>query len=79
MSFFKNMSSGIQKIIDKSTQQITLNSSSSSAAVIFLHGLGDTAHGWDDNMMDIANSHPHIKFILPTGNLILFIFKMLIK
>lgn len=35
--------------------------------VIFLHGLGDTADGWADEMAKLAEEMPHIKFILPTG------------
>ena len=34
-----------------------------TAAVIFLHGLGDTGHGWEDAMRMIAS--PWIKYILP--------------
>merc|ERR1712212_557118 len=36
-----------------------------TATVIFLHGLGDTAHGWASAMEAIGL--PHIKFILPTA------------
>lgn len=35
--------------------------------VVFLHGLGDTAHGWADAMAMLAKDLTHIKFILPTG------------
>jgi hypothetical protein len=38
-----------------------------SATVIFLHGLGDTALGWSDQMRDFAEHLGHVKFILPTG------------
>uniref|UniRef100_A0A8C6PKV1 palmitoyl-protein hydrolase n=1 Tax=Nothobranchius furzeri TaxID=105023 RepID=A0A8C6PKV1_NOTFU len=34
-----------------------------TAAVIFLHGLGDTGHGWADTLMGIQL--PHVKFICP--------------
>uniref|UniRef100_A0A2R9CHH4 palmitoyl-protein hydrolase n=1 Tax=Pan paniscus TaxID=9597 RepID=A0A2R9CHH4_PANPA len=33
------------------------------AAVIFLHGLGDTGHGWAEDFAGIRNSH--IKYICP--------------
>jgi len=35
--------------------------------VVFLHGLGDTAHGWTDAMAMLAKDLTHVKFILPTG------------
>ncbi|KAL6086928.1 hypothetical protein STEG23_029863, partial [Scotinomys teguina] len=34
-----------------------------TAAVIFLHGLGDTGHGWAEVFADIRSSH--IKYICP--------------
>ncbi|XP_034016545.1 acyl-protein thioesterase 2 [Thalassophryne amazonica] len=34
-----------------------------TAAVIFLHGLGDTGHGWADTMAGIRI--PHVKYICP--------------
>uniref|UniRef100_A0A2K5C5E4 Acyl-protein thioesterase 1 n=1 Tax=Aotus nancymaae TaxID=37293 RepID=A0A2K5C5E4_AOTNA len=34
-----------------------------TAAVIFLHGLGDTGHGWAEDFAGIRNSH--IKYICP--------------
>ncbi|XP_054618942.1 acyl-protein thioesterase 2 isoform X1 [Dunckerocampus dactyliophorus] len=34
-----------------------------TAAVIFLHGLGDTGHGWADTLTGIQL--PHVKFICP--------------
>ncbi|XP_069477150.1 acyl-protein thioesterase 1 isoform X3 [Ambystoma mexicanum] len=34
-----------------------------TAAVIFLHGLGDTGHGWAEAMAGIRS--PHIKYICP--------------
>lgn len=34
-----------------------------TAAVIFLHGLGDTGHGWAEAMASIKN--PHVKYICP--------------
>lgn len=37
-----------------------------TATVIFLHGLGDTGHGWASAFGMIKN--PHIKYICPTAN-----------
>jgi len=37
-----------------------------SATVIFLHGLGDTGHGWSENMRELGM--PHVKFICPTAS-----------
>nr|CAJ81346.1 lysophospholipase I [Xenopus tropicalis] len=34
-----------------------------TAAVIFLHGLGDTGHGWAEAMASIKS--PHVKYICP--------------
>ncbi|TRZ04408.1 hypothetical protein DNTS_023514 [Danionella cerebrum] len=34
-----------------------------TAAVIFLHGLGDTGHGWAQAMAEIRT--PHVKYICP--------------
>ncbi|XP_073440096.1 acyl-protein thioesterase 1-like, partial [Dendrobates tinctorius] len=34
-----------------------------TAAVIFLHGLGDTGHGWAEAMATIRT--PHVKYICP--------------
>lgn len=39
-----------------------------TATVIFLHGLGDTGHGWSDAIRRIVL--PHIKVICPTANTI---------
>ncbi|KAK4316242.1 hypothetical protein Pmani_012577 [Petrolisthes manimaculis] len=36
-----------------------------TATIIFLHGLGDTGHGWASAMAAIGS--PHIKFICPTA------------
>jgi len=37
-----------------------------SATVIFLHGLGDTGHGWSEGMREL--DMPHVKFICPTAS-----------
>jgi lysophospholipase-2 len=39
-----------------------------TASVIFLHGLGDTGHGWSQMLQSIRQ--PHIKYICPTANAI---------
>ncbi len=36
-----------------------------TASVIFLHGLGDTGHGWSSCFAEIRK--PHIKYIFPTA------------
>jgi len=39
----------------------------STAVVIFLHGLGDTCHGWAQGFQRIHLDMPYIKFIHPTA------------
>ncbi|XP_072023127.1 acyl-protein thioesterase 1-like, partial [Amphiura filiformis] len=36
-----------------------------TATVFFLHGLGDTGHGWGQQMNEIKA--PHIKYVCPTA------------
>ncbi len=36
-----------------------------TASVIFLHGLGDTGHGWSSCFAEIRK--PHVKYIFPTA------------
>ncbi|KAJ1501237.1 hypothetical protein HMI56_003356 [Coelomomyces lativittatus] len=36
-----------------------------TASVIFLHGLGDSGHGWGDIISRIASNLPHVKWIFP--------------
>ncbi|KAJ0399392.1 hypothetical protein P43SY_008150 [Pythium insidiosum] len=38
-----------------------------TATVVFVHGLGDTAHGWADAMQMLSKDLPHVKFVLPTA------------
>eukprot|EP00439_Symbiodinium_sp_Y106_P001958 s1082_g1.t1 len=38
-----------------------------SSAVILLHGLGDTAHGWTWGASLLLNSLPNTRFVLPTA------------
>lgn len=37
------------------------------STVIFLHGLGDTAYGWEDPMQMIQSKLTTTKFVLPTA------------
>ncbi|TMW60998.1 hypothetical protein Poli38472_014459 [Pythium oligandrum] len=46
---------------------ITIAPEKPTATVVFVHGLGDTAHGWADAMGMLSKDLPHIKFILPTA------------
>jgi lysophospholipase-2 len=39
-----------------------------TASVIFLHGLGDTGHGWSQMFQSIRQ--PHIRYVCPTANTI---------
>jgi len=43
------------------------NKTPTTASVIFMHGLGDTAYGWKDAAEYLHQQNPHIKFILPTA------------
>ena len=38
-----------------------------TATVIFLHGLGDTGHGWKDVGEMLQPSLPHIRWVFPTA------------
>lgn len=38
-----------------------------SASVVLLHGFGDTADGWKDPGMWLAQRLPHVRFVLPTA------------
>ena len=37
------------------------------ATVILMHGLGDSAEGWEDSAQMLSSQLPHVKFILPTA------------
>ncbi|XP_053571019.1 acyl-protein thioesterase 1 [Bombina bombina] len=50
-----NMSSPLPAIVPAARK--------ATAAVIFLHGLGDTGHGWAETMASIRS--PHVKYICP--------------
>ncbi|XP_074543081.1 acyl-protein thioesterase 2 [Halichoeres trimaculatus] len=46
------------------TEAVTVSAKEKeTAAVIFLHGLGDTGHGWADTLTEIQPAH--VKFICP--------------
>ncbi|CAI5736392.1 unnamed protein product [Hyaloperonospora brassicae] len=47
---------------------VILSPEKPTAAVVFLHGLGDTGHGWKDAMTVLAKKLPHVKFVLPTAS-----------
>lgn len=53
-------------VVDKQNT-VVYNSESPTAVVFFLHGLGDTAHGWAESFRSVAKAMPHVKFVLPTG------------
>lgn len=46
---------------------IVHNGENPTAVVFFLHGFGDTAHGWASTFRRVAKDMPHVKFVLPTG------------
>ncbi|KAI8323947.1 Phospholipase/carboxylesterase [Martensiomyces pterosporus] len=41
--------------------------STHTASVIFLHGLGDSGHGWEPVAQILSRSLPYVKFILPNA------------
>lgn len=56
--------------VDQERRLITVSPedpSRHSASCIFMHGLGDTAHGWSDLCCAIAAENPHLRFVLPTA------------
>lgn len=55
-------------VVDKQNT-VVYNSENPSAVVFFLHGLGDTAHGWAETFRSVAKDMPHVKFVLPTGTI----------
>ncbi|CAE7180444.1 Lypla1, partial [Symbiodinium pilosum] len=46
---------------------IRLGKDDASSAVILLHGLGDTAHGWAGGASVLLNMLPNTRFVLPTA------------
>lgn len=43
------------------------NTNSPTGVVLLSHGLGDSAHGWDDVGRDLSRRLPHLLFLLPTA------------
>ncbi|KAJ2801956.1 hypothetical protein H4R21_002605 [Coemansia helicoidea] len=39
--------------------------STHTASVIFVHGLGDSGHGWEPVAQILSRTLPHVKFVLP--------------
>jgi predicted esterase len=62
----RSSSSPVRMVVDKQNT-VVYNSESPSAVVFFLHGLGDSAHGWAQSFRSVAKEMPHVKFVLPTG------------
>lgn len=59
----------MRKVRDPATNKITINPAPDkhSATVVLMHGLGDTASGWETTAEMLADQMPHVKFILPTA------------
>ncbi|TDH70674.1 hypothetical protein CCR75_002919 [Bremia lactucae] len=56
------------RMTTNANNNIVLSSGHPTAAVVFLHGLGDTGQGWSDAMTMLAKDLPHVKFVLPTAS-----------
>ncbi|RQM09600.1 hypothetical protein DD237_007804 [Peronospora effusa] len=54
-------------MITDAYNNLVLSPENPTAALVFLHGLGDTGHGWSDAMEVLSKKLPHVKFVLPTG------------
>jgi len=50
---------------DEDDATITLGGDDASAVVIWMHGLGDTPHGWADFAVKLQRSQNHTRWILP--------------
>lgn len=55
------------KITQDKQGTVQITPENPTATVIFVHGLGDTAHGWADAMAQLSKELKHIKFVLPTA------------
>ncbi|KAF9198030.1 hypothetical protein BGZ49_001287 [Haplosporangium sp. Z 27] len=53
--------------LKKLTSVIQNASSKHSATVIFIHGLGDSGHGWAPVGEELGRYLPHVKFIFPNA------------
>ena len=60
-SFMTSASSPLKTILIESLKK------PATAALIFLHGLGDTGHGWSPISQELAPALPHVRFIFPTA------------
>ena len=65
--------SGAEKTGEKGTRSkmapvVVSPSGKHTATLIFLHGLGDTGHGWASTLAEIRQSH--VKVVCPTANTI---------
>eukprot|EP00470_Lotharella_oceanica_P002672 CAMPEP_0170179884 /NCGR_PEP_ID=MMETSP0040_2-20121228/19680_1 /TAXON_ID=641309 /ORGANISM="Lotharella oceanica, Strain CCMP622" /LENGTH=266 /DNA_ID=CAMNT_0010424251 /DNA_START=73 /DNA_END=873 /DNA_ORIENTATION=+ len=54
--------------IDGDQNIVIKGSDADTATVVFMHGLGDTGHGWVDGVMVLSKYNPHVKFILPSAD-----------
>lgn len=64
-------STAAQKVCNEKVKMSPVTVSPSgkhTATLIFLHGLGDTGHGWASSLADVRQSH--VKIICPTANTI---------
>lgn len=56
-----------ETLLNRMTEPVVVAPSGKhTATIIFLHGLGDTGHGWASTMASIRP--PHVKVICPTAN-----------
>ncbi|CAI5720786.1 unnamed protein product [Peronospora destructor] len=55
-------------MITDAYNNLVLSPENPTAALVFLHGLGDTGHGWSDAMAVLAKGLPHVKIVLPTAS-----------
>ncbi|GMF30187.1 unnamed protein product [Phytophthora lilii] len=53
-------------VLDKQNT-VVYNGENPSAVVFFLHGFGDSAHGWARLFRDVAKEMPHVKYVFPSG------------
>ena len=54
-----------QKTIMSGNPVVVSASGKHTATLIFLHGLGDTGHGWASSLADVRPSH--LKVVCPTA------------
>ena len=58
-----------RKVYDKKGETVTIHAveGKHTATIILMHGLGDTASGWESAAEMLSDQLPHVKFILPTA------------